>query len=438
MKATVTAGRAIGRRLSVPGDKSISHRSLLLSLLAEGSYRVFGLSSADDVMATYRLVEALGVNITSLDDGTISIVGLGREVREPQDVIDVGNSGTLIRLASGLLSPMEGSTFILTGDASIRRRPMARVADPLRKMGATIYGRDSGNLAPLAIVGSRLRSIEYRLPVASAQVKSAILFAGLGAEGTTVVEESEPTRSHTEEMLRAFGADISTERVGDRDRISVRQSILNANDIHVPGDPSSAAFYIALGLITNTEIAVDGIYLGPQRDGFVDIFKEMGAKLDIVPDGNGNYNITSRSSYLNSVTTDGRDAASYIDEVPIIATVAALCGGVSEFRGLKELRHKESDRIKTTVSMLKAFEVECGEYEDGLYVAGFKGSQGSGVRFVDAQFDHRIAMSAAILTMALGGSTVIDGFDAVSTSFPTFIDLFRSVGGDVTIESSAS
>ncbi|MDA8277268.1 MAG: 3-phosphoshikimate 1-carboxyvinyltransferase [Actinomycetota bacterium] len=436
MKAVVTAGKVTGQRLSVPGDKSISHRALLLGLLSEGQYRVFGLSRADDVMATYRLVEALGVEIASGSSSSISLTPASEKVIEPKDVLDVGNSGTLIRLASGILAHMDGATFFLNGDASIRRRPMARVTQPLRLMGAEIYGRDSGNLAPLAIVGKRLKAIEYRLPVASAQVKSAVIFGGLGADGTTVVEEIEPTRSHTEEMLLAFGADLSIERSADAVRISVAPSQLRGSDIHVPGDPSSAAFFIALGLMTNCQVGVDGIYLGPQRDGFIDILKEMGAKIEIVADGKGSFDVTTGPSRLHSVATDGHDAASYIDEVPIIATVAAICDGISEFRGLEELRHKESDRIKTTLAMLRSFGVECGEHEDGLFVVGNSHIQQSRLRVVDAHFDHRIAMSASILTMALGGSTEISGFDSVATSFPTFVDLLRSVGGSVEFDPS--
>lgn len=436
MKAVVTSGVVAGRDLTVPGDKSISHRALLLSLLSGGNYRVYGLSRADDVMASYRLVEALGVNIDVADSDSIIISAVGGEVREPNNVLDVGNSGTLIRLASGILSQVHGSTFFMTGDASIRRRPMARVTNPLRQMGAQIYGREAGNLAPLAIVGRRLKPIEYRLPVASAQVKSAVIFAGLGAEGTTVVIEDEPTRSHTEEMLVAFGADLAIENSDESNRISIRPSLLQARDIHVPGDPSSAAFFIALGLMTNTSMRVNGIYLGPQRDGFVNIFEEMGGKLEIIDDGNGRFDVISHASELRSVATDGHDAAAYIDEVPIIATVAAICDGMSEFRGLGELRHKESDRIKTTLAMLQAFGVECGEYDDGLFVVGNSNTKSTLRRVVDAHFDHRIAMSASILTMVLGGQTEIDGFGSVSTSFPTFVELLESVGGGIEISES--
>ena len=264
MKARITVGTIVEKRLVVPGDKSISHRALLLSLLSKGSYRIFGLSGADDVKATYRLVESLGVGLTNTGANSIDVSAIGGDVSEADNFLDVGNSGTLIRLASGILSQVVGSTFFLTGDASIRRRPMARVTEPLRRMGAEIYGRDMGNLAPLAIIGKGLKAIEYRLPVASAQVKSAVIFAGLGADGVTVVEEKEPTRSHTEEMLLAFGANLKVE-VGDGlSRISIRPSDLRGVDVHVPGDPSSAAFFIALGLMANVELGVDGVYLGPQ------------------------------------------------------------------------------------------------------------------------------------------------------------------------------
>ncbi|MDA8026244.1 MAG: 3-phosphoshikimate 1-carboxyvinyltransferase [Actinomycetota bacterium] len=436
MKAVVTSGVVAGRDLTVPGDKSISHRALLLSLVSNGNYRVFGLSSADDVMASYRLVEALGANIDAHEDGSITISAVGAEAKEPNNILDVGNSGTLIRLASGILSQMEGSTFFMTGDASIRRRPMARVTNPLRQMGAEIYGRQAGNLAPLAIVGRRLTPIEYRLPVASAQVKSAVIFAGLGADGATVVIEGEPTRSHTEEMLLAFGADLNIDKSDESNRISIRPSTLQARDIYVPGDPSSAAFFIALGLMTNTSMRVNGIYLGPQRDGFIKIFKGMGANLEIIADDNGNFDAISHTSQLSSIAIDGHDAAAFIDEVPIIATVAAICDGVSEFRGLGELRHKESDRIKTTLAMLKSFGIECGEYDDGLFVVGNSHTQSAVTRVVDAHFDHRIAMSASILTMVLGGRTEIEGFDSVSTSFPTFVELLESVGGGIEIVES--
>ncbi|CAG4915268.1 3-phosphoshikimate 1-carboxyvinyltransferase [Acidithrix sp. C25] len=442
MKAVVRGGIGNEASVSVPGDKSISHRSLLLSLLASGTYSVDGLSSALDVLATKDIVETLGVHI-SQEGSRIILRGVGFDISEPNDFLDVGNSGTLIRLISGVLAGSEGNTFFLKGDSSIGKRPMGRVIDPLTKMGAKIIGRGYSTLAPLGIVGTKLHGIDYEMPVASAQVKSAILFAGLNSSGTTTLVETVPTRAHTEEMLSQFGANLEVTRTPTANKISIEPSKLRPIDIKVPGDPSSAAFFVVLGLIGQCSIEVTDVYLGPQRDGFLKTLISMGGRIDLSDKGNGLGDIKSYPSELSGVVVGPDGTPDLIDEVPILGVAAAMARGRTEFLGVGELRHKESDRIATTCDMLASFGVDTGELDGGFYVDGIGHDPSKGVlesngfvqepRVVVSHYDHRIAMSGAILGALTQGETYIEGFESVETSFPTFVSVFRSCGFEIEV-----
>lgn len=407
---TVGAGTGPLRgRVRVPGDKSISHRALLLAALAEGTSVVHGLSTGDDVARTRSAVLALGATV----EGE-RIIGGRSTLHEPGDVVDVANSGTTMRLLAGVCATVPGLT-VLTGDASIRRRPMDRVVSPLRRMGAVIDGRDGGRLPPLAVRGGELKGIEYDLPVASAQVKAAVLLAGLAAEGETVVHERARTRTHTEEMLAACGADITVEDGGLTTR--VRPSALRPFDLTVPGDPSQAAFWlVAACLVPGSDVIVDGVYTGPARVGFVDVLERMGAFVDRSP---GHLRVTYGGP-LRATQITGDEVPGLIDEIPVLAVAAAGAEGTTEIRGAAELRVKESDRIATVAEQLARMGAGIEPLPDGLTVHGRPG--GLRPATVASRGDHRLAMALAVAGLAATppGETVIEGWDAVATSYPRF------------------
>jgi 3-phosphoshikimate 1-carboxyvinyltransferase len=399
----VDGGRPLRGRVRVPGDKSISHRALLLAALAEGTSLVRGLSDGDDVARTRVAVEAMGAVV----DGDRITGGRGR-LHEPADVIDVGNSGTSIRLLAGVVAGLDWLT-VLTGDGSIRRRPMGRVADPLRSMGAQVDGRRGGDVPPLVIRGGELKGIDYELPVASAQVKGAVLLAGLAAESETVVRERTRTRAHTEEMLALAGADVSVEEGGLTTR--VRPSSLQPFELDVPGDPSQAAFWVvAACLVPGSEVVVEHVYLGPARAGFVDVLVRMGADIEVGP-----REIRARYRDRLLATTIGADEVpGLVDEIPVLAVAAALADGVTRFDGVGELRLKESDRLAAIVSMVGAASVE----DDCLLVEGRPAVALADA--VDSGGDHRMAMAQAVAALTRGGATTIEGWEAVATSYPGF------------------
>ena len=401
----VPGGRPLRGRVRVPGDKSISHRALLLGALAEGTSVVRGLSTGDDVARTRAAVVALGAVV----DGE-SIIG-GRDVlHEPGDIIDVGNSGTTLRLLAGLCATVPGVT-VLTGDASIRRRPMDRVARPLREMGAALDGRDGGRLPPLAVRGGDLKGIDYDLPVPSAQVKGAVLLAGLAADGETVVRERVATRAHTEEMLLRCGADVVVEDGGLTTR--VRASRLEPFELDVPGDPSQAAFWlVAACLVPGSDVVVEDVYLGPARGGFLDVLTRMGAQID---DGlRGRF-----GGRLRATTVSAAEVPGLVDEIPVLAVAAALADGVTRFEGLGELRVKESDRLAAIAGVLGALGVRVDTGDDWLAVEG-RAALGSAQ--LDSGGDHRMAMALAVAAMTTADGLRIDGWDAVATSYPGFLD----------------
>ena len=415
----VAPGGPLVGRISVPGDKSISHRVLMLASLADGTSTVRGLSDGGDVACTRRIIEALGADVVDAGDGAISISG-GR-LEAVDHPLDVGNSGTGIRLLAGLLAGLPFRS-VLDGDASIRRRPMDRVLDPLRLMGASLRGRDGQPLAPLEIQGGGLRGIEYRLPVASAQVKGCVLFAGLSAEGPTTVLEDRPSRAHTEELMMAFGITLDAGSDGDLRSVTVQPGRPTAFDHDVAGDPSQAAFWaVAASILPGSEVVVANVYAGPARSGFVDVLSRMGA--DITHDPTTG-DLTVRHSGLTGTVVTADEVPGLVDEVPILAVAAACADGETTFEGVGELRVKESDRLATVESELGRMGADVRVDGDTLVV---RGSALTGAE-VDSHHDHRIAMACAVAALVADGPTTIHGWDAVATSYPGFVadlDLLR-------------
>ena len=418
---TVTpAPGGLSGRLRVPGDKSISHRALLLAARAEGTSTITGLSGGADVAATLRAVQAFGAAVEVQADGTLQVTGT--EPHEPESVIDVGNSGTGIRLLAGWAAGIDGLT-VLHGDASIARRPMGRVVDPLRAMGARIDGRHEGRLPPLAVRGGNLSGIDYRLPVPSAQVKSALLLAGLSASGPTTVHEAVPTRAHTEQMLAACGARVDVEGGS----VTVHPGPLRASRFTVPGDPSQAAFWVVAACITaGSDLTVENVYVGPHRAGFVEVLQRMGADVELV--GHDPVatvaDIRARYSHLVGTEVGGAEIPGLIDEIPVLAVAAAFARGVTTIRDAAELKVKESDRIATMVDALGAVGAEIEGLPDGLVVGGSAERPLTGGR-VDSAGDHRVAMALAVAAQAASGPVEITGWDAVATSYPGFEEDLR-------------
>jgi len=415
---TVRAAGPLRRDLTVPGDKSVSHRALLFAALGEGTSRIRGLQGGLDVASTRRAIEGLGVTVR--DEGEAVVVegrGVGG-LAEPDDVIDCGNSGTTIRLLTGVLA---GHSFlsVLTGDASLRRRPMARVLDPLREMGALALGREEDTRAPLVLRGGSLRALSWQLPVASAQVKSAVLLAGLHARGVTWVEEPELSRDHTERMLAAMGAEVLREDT----RVGIRgQPRLRAAEFEVPGDPSSAAFWVAAALLVpGSRVRVRGISLNPTRTGFFRILQRMGAQVALEPTGEACGepigDVVAEHGPLRGVEVFPSEVPAAIDEFPVLGALAATATGATEVRGAEELRHKESNRIDTLADELRKAGVAVETYPDGLRIAGGAGLRPA--RF-ESHGDHRLAMALGVLALAIPGGAQISGAEAASVSYPGF------------------
>ena len=413
--------RPLRGTLRVPGDKGISHRALLFAAMAVGESRVTGLAGGDDVRRTRRALESLGVEVAvDGDTGAVTVAGRGIEsFAEPGDVVDCGNSGTSIRLLVGLLSGRPFLT-VLTGDASLVTRPMRRVVEPLRAMGAHIDGRADGALAPLAVRGGGLTGTAHTLAVASAQVKTAIVLAGLQADGVTTVTEPAPSRDHTERMLAALGAPIT--RLDER-AVQVTRGAPGPFALHVPGDPSSAAFWAVAAAITpGSELTIEGVNLNPTRIAFVDVLARMGAAVAIEHTGDelgepvGSLHV--RHGALRSTTIEGAEIPWLIDELPVLAVAAAFAEGVTEIRDAAELRVKESDRIVTVAGMLGAMGIGVETSGDGLSV---RGGRPTPARF-ESHGDHRIAMSAAVAANAVEGESTIVDWRSTATSYPEFGD----------------
>ena len=430
---TAKRGGPLRGRVRAPGDKSISHRALILGALATGTTEIDGLLEGDDVLRTAQAMRAFGADVRSLGEGRWRVIGQGG-FSEPEDVIDCGNAGTGVRLILGAAAGFDlAATF--TGDASLRRRPMNRVMRPLREMGASFVGRSGGRL-PLTLQGGGLRRGAYRLPEPSAQVKSAVLLAGLHAKGGAGVIEPEATRDHTERMLRAFGAKVRVEdRRGERHIDLAGGQKLTAARIGVPGDPSSAAFPLVAALITpGSEVTVEGVLLNPLRTGLFATLVEMGADLSIAGrrDSGGEEvgDVTARHSSLRGVSVPAERAPSMIDEYPILAVAAAFAKCDTHMRGIGEMRVKESDRIALMAAGLTACGVEAEEEPEGLIVRGTGRAPGGGGQ-VTTHGDHRIAMSHLVMGLAAEAPIAVDEPGMIATSFPGFVDLMRGLGGDI-------
>ena len=398
-------------RVQVPGDKSISHRVLMLAGLADGTSTIRGLSDGDDVACTRRIMEALGATVT--EDGPCTLRVGGRGLEPANRTLDVGNSGTGIRLLAGLLAGLPFRS-VLDGDASIRHRPMDRILEPLALMGAKVSGRDGSSLAPLTIDGGGLRGIEYRLPVASAQVKGCVLFAGLSADGPTTIVEDRPSRTHTEELMAATGIPLVRETDGPLERVTVKPGCPAPFDHEVAGDPSQAAFWaVAASIVPGSEVVVGNVYSGPARSGFIDVLARMGA--DLVHDP-ATGDLTVRHAGLTGTVVTPDEVPGLVDEVPILAVAAACAEGETEFEGVGELRIKESDRLATVESELGRMGADVRVDGDTLVV---RGGSLRGTR-VDSHHDHRIAMSCAVAGRVADGPTAVRGWEAVATSYPGF------------------
>ncbi len=426
----------LGGTLRVPGDKSISHRALMFGALAIGETRIAGLLEGEDVLRTAAAMRALGAEVAQDGPGAWRVAGRGiGGLVEPADVLDMGNSGTAARLLCGILAS-HPLFAVMTGDASLRRRPMRRVTDPLAQCGARFTARAGGRL-PLAIEGAvDAMPLEYRLPVASAQVKSALLLCGLNAPGITRVEEPEATRDHSENMLRHFGATVRVERDGHGRVIElVGQPELRAADILVPGDSSSAAFPLVAALIVpGSMLRIEGVGLNPLRTGLFATLREMGADLTVenerIEGGEPVGDLVARHGPLRAVEVPPGRAPSMIDEYPILAVAAACAAGTTRMRGLRELRVKESDRLAATAALLAANGVAVEVEGDDLVVQG-TGAPPAGGGLVETHMDHRIAMSALILGLAATTAVQVDEAAFIDTSFPGFVALMNGLGAAI-------
>ncbi|MBU0823123.1 MAG: 3-phosphoshikimate 1-carboxyvinyltransferase [Alphaproteobacteria bacterium] len=417
-------------RIAIPGDKSISHRSLMLSALAVGESRVTGLLEGHDVLATAAAMRAMGATIERRPNGEWRIHGVGvGGLLQPQGALDMGNSGTSTRLLMGLVaSHPVTATFI--GDASLSGRPMGRVIDPLVQMGADITSSPGGRL-PLMVRGlAPAIPLAYRLPVASAQVKSAVLLAGLNTPGITEVVEPVPTRDHSERMLRGFGADLSVETAADGTRhIRIRgEAELKPQTIVVPGDPSSAAFFIVAALLVpGSDVTITNVGLNPTRAGLIEVLRQMGGDIELVDPrevgGEPVADLRVLHSALTGIDVDPAVAPSMIDEFPILFVAAALAQGRTTTTGLDELRVKESDRLAVMATGLKAIGARVTETEDGLIIDGTGGDPLPGGATVAGHLDHRICMSFAVAGLVTGSPVTIDDMAPVATSFPNFESL---------------
>ena len=420
------AGGGLNGRVRVPGDKSISHRALLFGAIAEGTTTIEGLLPAEDPISTAACLRAMGAVISPIEDGqVITVEGVGLDgLQEPGSVLDCGNSGTTMRLMLGLLAGRNGRHFVLSGDASLRRRPMQRVGQPLALMGAEVRGRDGGNLAPLAVQGRKLHGAVVGTPVASAQVKSALLLAALTAEGKTSVIEPAPSRDHSERMLRAFGADL--EVGGEMGRhITVRPGApLRGQHVVVPGDISSAAFWLVAGaLIPGADLTIENVGLNPTRTGVLEVLDQMGARVevlnrrDVAGEPVGDLRVVHGP--LKPFHFGEEVMPRLVDEVPILSVAACFCDGESRITGAEELRVKETDRLAVMARQLKAMGADIEEHPDGLTIRGGRQLRGTAM---DSETDHRVAMSLAIAAMMAEGDSTLARSEAAAVSYPTFWD----------------
>ncbi|GMU77518.1 MAG: 3-phosphoshikimate 1-carboxyvinyltransferase [Acidimicrobiia bacterium] len=429
----VAGGAPLRGRLRLPGCKGIAHRALVAAGVASGESRLTNLPTGRDVAATRAALGALGVQIGVPDaGGGVRVVGRGFDgLGEPVGVVDCANSGTTMRFLAGLGAGRPFLT-VLSGDASLNARPMARVLDPLRAMGAQADGRDGGRLAPLVIRGGNLRGVRHELTVASGQVKTALILAGLQAEGPTEIVEPAPSRDHTERLLRSLGAPVE---VVDPRTTRVQAGGVTPFDLDVPGDPSSAAFFVvAATLASGSHIVLEDVLANPERLAYVDVLRTMGAAITVHPRGERHgepvADLEVAAAPLHGVAIESREGM--VDELPVLAVAAAFADGVTEIRGAAELRVKESDRIATLVDLLGVLDRGVEPRADGLIIAGGipPGSvpRGTGPRAFVGHGDHRIAMAAAVAAAACAGEATISGWDAVEVSYPEFAEHFTGLG----------
>ena len=436
---TARVSGPLSGRAEVPGDKSISHRALILGTLAAGETRIAGLLEAEDVLNTAAAMRAFGAEVTVTADSTWSVHGVGvGGLAEPADVLDFGNSGTGSRLVMGMMATTPVSA-IFTGDASLRRRPMGRVLEPLKLFGAEADARDGGRM-PLTLRGARdPLPVEHHVAVASAQVKSALLLAALNAPGRSRISQSALTRDHTEKMLAAFGARIEVEPLaGGGEAVTVMgEAELRPANVEVPRDPSSAAFPLVAGLLVpGSEVSIPAVLLNPRRIGLLYALREMGAHVEVTnrrqSGGEEIADLIVRASSLNGIEVPPEWAPSMIDEYPILSVAAAFAQGRTVMRGLEELRVKESDRLAAMASGLKAIGVQVEELTDGLIIEGMSGSVPGGGT-IATHMDHRIAMSFLIAGLATRAPVTVDDTAMIATSFPEFETLMRELGAQFAV-----
>ncbi|MBI4618800.1 MAG: 3-phosphoshikimate 1-carboxyvinyltransferase [Desulfobacterales bacterium] len=425
-KTVVERKGGLKGEVTVPGDKSISHRAVIIGSLAKGKTIIIGPSRGDDNLRTLNAFRMMGIKVDEPKVDQLIINGRGLYgLTEPEDVIDAGNSGTTVRLLTGLLS---GQRFfsVITGDRYLRKRPMKRVVEPLSSMGAKIWGRGNGNFAPLVINGTKLNPIDYVSPIASAQVKSAILLAGLYTDGVTKVTEPFLSRDHTERMLRFFGANLKRK---DNSVSIAGGSNLEGREIEIPGDISSAAFFIVAALvIPNSEVFLKRVGVNPSRTGILEVLKKMGANIQLLNEyetwGEPVADILVKTSRLKGTKIEGDLIPKTIDELPILSVAASVAEGDTVIKDAKELRVKETDRIKAVASELKKFGAEVEEFDDGMRISGKDKLKGCDCQSFG---DHRIAMSLIIAGLRASGKTVVEDTSCIGTSFPDFKDKLFSL-----------
>jgi 3-phosphoshikimate 1-carboxyvinyltransferase len=428
-----TSGLSLQGCIRIPGDKSISHRALMLGAIASGETTIEGLLLGEDPRSTAKCFSLMGAEISELNTELVRVQGFGSKgLQEPVDILDAGNSGTTMRLMMGILASHPGRFFTVTGDGSLRSRPMSRVVKPLLLMGAQIWGRQSNSLAPLAILGQQLKPIHYHSPIASAQVKSCILLAGLMTEGETTVTEPALSRDHSERMLKAFGAQVSV----DPDTCSVTvtgPAKLQGQKVIVPGDISSAAFWlVAAAIVPNSELTIENVGVNPTRTGILEALEMMGVDFQLqnqrVVAGEPVADILVRySPDMKGCTIAGDIIPRLIDEIPILAVAAIFAQGTTVIRDAAELRVKESDRLAVMATQLNRMGAQVTELPDGLEITGGTVLTGADV---DSYTDHRIAMSLAIAALSATGKTSIHRAEAASISYPNFIATLQEVCKD--------
>ncbi|EHC12268.1 3-phosphoshikimate 1-carboxyvinyltransferase [Fischerella thermalis] len=424
-----TSGLSLQGRIRIPGDKSISHRALMLGAIAQGQTQIKGLLLGEDPCSTASCFQAMGAEISELNSELVTVTGIGLgNLQEPTDVLNAGNSGTTMRLMLGLLASHPGRFFTVTGDSSLRTRPMSRVVKPLQQMGAQIWGRKDGSLAPLAISGQALKPIHYHSPIASAQVKSCILLAGLLTEGQTTVTEPALSRDHSERMLKAFGAKLDIDPQTHSVTITGPTQLVGQTVV-VPGDISSAAFWLVAGaIVPNSELVIENVGVNPTRTGILEALAMMGADIQRLNErevaGEPVADLRVRSSRLQSCTIAGEIIPRLIDEIPILSVASVFATGTTVIKDAAELRVKESDRIAVMAQQLNKMGAKVTELPDGMEITGGTPLVGTDV---DSYTDHRIAMSLAIAALVATGKTTIQRAEAASISYPNFVPTLETV-----------